>query len=80
MGMHEPTTEPAKRLLKWRQTEKLTQADLAKRLGAKASTVSAWMCGRTPSLRDALAVRDLTGIDVEEWVPEFRRPQKRKSA
>jgi transcriptional regulator with XRE-family HTH domain len=74
-----PTTPAAKGLKKW-IADNSSQTAVAKVLGVKQPTVSAWVSGHArpePHLRDALA--ELTGIPTEQWELKVERDQRSKA-
>lgn len=56
------------RLAEWLKVHDLTQEAFAEKLGTHQTNVSAWLGGRTMTLKNAVAIEELTGIEVEEWV------------
>ncbi len=52
----------------YRSRERITQAELARRLGVSPATVSLWLRGlRTPERRFAVVIERVTGVPVEVW-------------
>jgi len=60
-------TRGARLLNDWLKAERRTQLWLAEQIGTHQTSVSAWIRGRTIPLDMALAVRNVTGIEVEDW-------------
>lgn len=58
----------AVRLRKWLADKGHTQKWLADKIGTHQTNVSAWMLGRPVPLDMALAIRKVTGIEIEAWV------------
>ena len=59
------------KLKKWRAEKKITQADVAKRLGVILVTVSRWECGtRIPSHRMQVAIHRMTDgvVAPNDWL------------
>ncbi len=66
----QPAT-PGQRLRRERRLRELTQAQLAQRLGRKASTVAHWEADHhRPSLQAALRLKQLLGIPLSVWEEE----------
>ena len=57
-------------LREWLDEERRTQEWLAEQIGTHQTNVSAWIRGRPIPLAMAIAIRDVTKIDVEEWTRE----------
>ncbi len=54
----------------WLKEERRTQDWLAEQIGTHQTNVSAWIRGRPIPLAMAIAVRDVTKIEVDEWTQE----------
>lgn len=72
MGSKRPPQNPASvKLREWLEANRMTQTDLAHRLGLNQCVVSRWIGqGSTPGIRNALKLQALTGIGVELWHSE----------
>jgi predicted transcriptional regulator len=46
----------------------VSQVETARLLGVSQSTVSQWMQGRDPSLRDAVTLELVTHVPVRSWL------------
>lgn len=64
----------------WMDEHKHTQETLAERLGTLQQNVSSWLGGRAITLANAVAVNEVTGIPVENWVQPAIVSTKRRSA
>jgi transcriptional regulator with XRE-family HTH domain len=55
-------------LRRWLKNERRTQQWLAEQIGNSQTNISAWIIGpRPPPLEVAIAIREITGIEVDEW-------------
>lgn len=64
------------RLRAWLRDHDQTQADLAEQVGTHQTNISAWILGRPIPIDKAIAIRDVTGIEVEDWVVDAERDDK----
>ena len=53
---------------------RLTEDDVAERLGVDPKTVRRWMAGRTPYRRNRAALAALVGMDARDLWPDIARP------
>lgn len=52
----------------WLKSERRTQQWLAEQIGNSQTNISAWILGpRPPPLEVAVAIRRVTGIEVDDW-------------
>ena len=56
------------RLRRWLQDERRNQEWLASQVGTSQQTLSAWIRGRPIPLAQAVSIRGITGIAIEEWL------------
>lgn len=70
-------TELPSRIRQARQSSRLTQAELAGRIGVKRSAVTQWeqVGGTTPSIRHLIDIAEYTGVHLE-WLAVGRGPQR----
>ena len=70
-------TEMPSRIRKARQASRLTQAELAGRIGVKRSAVTQWeqVDGTTPSIRHLIEIAEYTGVHLE-WLAVGRGPER----
>lgn len=70
-------TELPSRIRKARQASRLTQAELAGRIGVKRSAVTQWeqADGTTPSIRHLIEIAEYTGVHLE-WLAVGRGPER----
>lgn len=70
-------TEMPSRIRKARQASRLTQAELAGRIGVKRSAVTQWeqADGTTPSIRHLIEIAEFTGVHLE-WLAVGRGPER----
>ncbi len=62
-----PITRGGKRLAAWMKDNRRSQQWIADQVSTHQTNVSAWLKKRPIPLDKAIAVRDLTGIPVEDW-------------
>jgi transcriptional regulator with XRE-family HTH domain len=77
------TRKPASdRLRAWRAERGLSQPDVAELIGCSVPWVSQLERGlKLPgSIRLALAIERVTGIDADDWPTPERKPRKRREA
>lgn len=70
-------TELPSRIRKARQASRLTQAELAGRIGVKRSAVTQWeqAAGTTPNIRHLIEIAEYTGVHLE-WLAIGRGPER----
>lgn len=70
-------TELPSRIRQARQASRLTQAELAGRIGVKRSAVTQWeqIGGTTPSIRHLIEIAEYTGVHLE-WLALGRGPER----
>lgn len=74
------------RLRQWLDDERRTQDWLAEQIGTHQTNISAWIRGRPIPLAEAVAIRKITDIPVEDWLvvvessPNASSPSEAKSA
>ena len=62
-------TEGRKLLIEWLDRTGMPAAEAARRAGVSQDAFYGWTAGRrTPDLRCAVALRELTGVPVEAWL------------
>lgn len=62
------TTRGAELLRDWLRAERRSQEWLGEQIETHQTNVSAWLRGRSMPLDMAIAIRRVTGIEVETWV------------
>ena len=74
-------TELPSRIRQARQSSRLTQAELAGRIGVKRSAVTQWeqVGGTTPSIRHLIDIAEYTGVHLE-WLAVGRRAPSRRGS
>lgn len=58
------------RLRAWLDQERRSQEWLGEQIGTHQTNISAWIRGRPIPVEEAVAIKKLTGIEVEEWTVE----------
>lgn len=59
------------RLRDWLRDERRTQEWLAEQIGTHQTNVSAWIRGRPLPVRMAIAIRDVTNIEIDDWAQDI---------
>jgi len=69
MAKQAPNISNGKRLLAWREAQKLSQVQAGERVGVSQPTWRRWEHGTVPALEEAILVEALTGgaVAVRGW-------------
>ena len=64
------------KLRQWRQRQNMSQADMARRLQCHQTAISYFENGQRPSYNRMVAIRDLTGgeVDLADWTEPATAP------
>lgn len=80
MSSREPVETAASQALKRALSPRLTQAELAAKLGVTQQAVSSWAQGRTtPSAEYMAKIEDLLQIPMRDWAPRVAAPKEEQS-
>jgi predicted transcriptional regulator len=71
-------TEGSVALLAWMAEHRHSQSSVAALVGVSQVTVSNWLHVRAPKLKDALALKELTGIEVDKWGRDVAASPRRR--